>query len=371
MAPVSRSRAISDILAAIARRAPFDRAASWDPVGLVLGDPSAPARTVAVCHEVTERVVEALEREPVDLLVSYHPLLFDATQRLVAGRTPAGRALRLARAGVAVAVAHTNFDVAPGGAADALADALGLADAVGFGPLDGAPSRKLVTFVPQASADAVLDAVSAAGAGRIGNYTHCSFRAEGTGTFLGGEGSSPAVGRRGDLAREPEVRLEFVVPPAHEAEVVRALLRAHPYEEPAFDLFERRGESHMAGRIGLAEPDLSLGELAVRVSEALGGAPARIAGDRDLRISRVAVVPGSGEDLLCAARQAGGDVLVTGDLRHHAVRRALDSGLAVIDPGHTATERPGVERLLALVGSEGARTRGLLELDPDPWSAQT
>ena len=370
MTGVSRLRAISDILAAIARRAPFERAAPWDPVGLVLGDASAPARSVAVCHEVTEAVVAALEREPVDLLVTYHPLLFDPTTRLLAGRTPAGRALRLARAGVAVAAAHTNFDVAAGGASDALADTLGLAEAVGFGPLDGAPSRKLVTFVPRAAADAVLDAVAAAGAGRIGSYSHCSFRAEGTGTFLAGEGASPAVGRRGELQREPEVRLEFVVPPAREAEVVRALRRAHPYEEPAFDLFERRGETHLVGRIGLLEPELSLAELAERAGDALPGSAPRVAGERDRRVARVAVVPGSGEDFLCGAQQAGGDVLISGDLRHHAVRRALDSGLAVIDAGHAATERPGVERLLALVGSEGAQTRALLDLDPDPWSGE-
>jgi dinuclear metal center YbgI/SA1388 family protein len=371
MATVSRTRAVSDILAAIGRRAPFERAAPWDPVGLVLGDPCAPARRLAVCHEVTERVVAELEREPVDLLVAYHPLLFDPTQRLVAGKTAAGRALRLARAGVAVAVAHTNFDVAPGGTADALADALGLTEVAGFGPLDGSPGRKLVTFVPHAAADAVLEAVAAAGAARIGNYTHCSFRAEGTGTFMAGEGSSPAVGRRGELSREPEARLEFVVPPAREAEVVRALLRAHPYEEPAFDLLERRGESHLAGRIGLVEPGTTLGEFAERVADALPGAPPlRVAGARDAPVSRIAVLPGSGEDFLCAARQAGGDVLVTGDLRHHAVRSALDFGLALIDPGHAATERPGVERLLALVGSEGALTRGLLDLDPDPWSAE-
>jgi len=371
MAPVSRARAISDYLAAIAARAPFERAAEWDPVGLVLGDASAPVRSSAVCHEVTEAVVAELEREPVDLLVSYHPLLFHATSRLVAGKTPAGRALRLARAGVAVAVVHTNFDVAPGGTADALADALGLADAAGFGPVEGAASRKLVTFVPEAAADAVLDALAAAGAGRIGNYSHCSFRSAGRGTFHAGAGAQPRAGRRGELAREPEVRLELAVPPAREAEVIRALRRAHPYEEPAFDLYDRRGEQHLAGRIGRLEPELTLGELEARVARVLPGAVPRTAGDRARRIGRVAVVPGSGEDLLCAAREAGGDVMVSGDLRHHAVRRALDSGLAAIDAGHAATERPGVERLLALIGAEGAPTRGPLDLDPDSWSGET
>jgi len=367
MTTVSRARAISEILAAIAARAPFERAAEWDPVGLALGDPRAPARTIAVCHEVTEAVVADVERAPVDLLVSYHPLLFRATTKLVAGPTPEGRALRLIRAGTALAVAHTNFDVAEGGAADALAEALGLGELEGFGALFGAPARKLVTFVPAAAADALLDSLAAAGAGRIGNYSHCSFRGEGTGTFLGGEGSAPVAGQRGELAREPEVRLEVVVPPAREAAVIAALLRAHPYEEPAYDLYERRGEAHAAGRLGRPAHPLSLGELVERVAEALRGPAPRVAGDLDREISRVAVVPGSGEDFACAAREAGADVLVSGDLRHHAVRSALDRGLAVVDAGHAATERPGVERLLALVAAQGADTRSALDLDCDPW----
>ena len=367
MASVSRARAIAEILTALAARAPFERAAEWDPVGLSLGDPRAPVRRIGVCHEVTEAVVAEVERAPVDLLVTYHPLLFRATTRLVAGPTPEGRALRLIRAGAALAVAHTNFDVAEGGAADALADALGLGEVTGFGALFGAPARKLVTFAPAGAADKLLESLAAAGAGKLGNYTHCSFRSEGTGTFLGGEGSAPAVGTRGELAREPEVRLELLVPPAREAEVIAALLRAHPYEEPAYDLYDRRGEAHCAGRIGRPASPLSLGELAERVAEALDGPPPRVAGDLAREVGRVAVVPGSGEDFACAARAAGADVLVSGDLRHHAVRAALDAGLAVIDAGHAATERPGVEQLLALVAAQGVETRSLLDLDPDPW----
>ncbi len=365
MARVSRARAISDVLLALAARAPFERAAPWDPVGLVLGDPAAPARRIAVCHEVTEAVVAALEADPVDLLVAYHPLLFHPTQRLVAGPTPEGRALRLARAGIALGVVHTAFDVAPGGTADALAESLDLREIEGFGPLFGAPSRKLVTFVPSAAADAVLDAVAAAGAARIGNYTHCSFRSEGTGTFFGGEGSTPVVGKRGELSREPEVRLEFLVPPAREAEAIRALLRTHPYEEPAFDVVERRGEARCIGRVGRLDRAESLAELADRVAQSLRGPTPRVAGDPERPVRRVAVLPGSGEDYTQAATEAGADVLVTGDLRHHAVRRALDAGLATIDAGHAATERPGVERLLAFVAAEGLETVSLLALDSD------
>jgi hypothetical protein len=99
-------------------------------------------------------------------------------------------------------------------------------------------TRKLVVFVPAEALDAVRDAVFAAGAGRIGAYERCSWYTEGTGTFLGGEGSSPSVGARGVEERVPEARLETVFPADCQAEVVAALRTAHPYEEPAFDIYE-------------------------------------------------------------------------------------------------------------------------------------
>ena len=129
-------QSVAHLLVALDRRAPFGKAAGWDAVGLQLGDPEQKVDRVAVCHEVTGAVVDALEDEPVDLLVSYHPLLFEPSRSWLAGPTPAGRALRLARLGCALVVAHSNFDVAPGGAADALAEALGLE------PISSLPQRQ-------------------------------------------------------------------------------------------------------------------------------------------------------------------------------------------------------------------------------------
>jgi hypothetical protein len=98
-------------------------------------------------------------------------------------------------------------------------------------------NRKLVVFVPPDALDAVRDAVFAAGAGRIGEYERCSWYTAGTGTFLGGEGTTPTVGEKGREERVPEIRLETVYPAEREEEVVRALREAHPYEEPAYDLY--------------------------------------------------------------------------------------------------------------------------------------
>jgi hypothetical protein len=99
-------------------------------------------------------------------------------------------------------------------------------------------SRKLVVFVPREALDSVREALFAAGAGVIGDYTHCSWYGEGTGTFLGGTGTAPSVGRAGREERVAELRLETVYPAERHDEVIAALRRAHPYEQPAFDVYE-------------------------------------------------------------------------------------------------------------------------------------
>jgi dinuclear metal center YbgI/SA1388 family protein len=335
---------------------------------LQLGDPAAEVREVAVCHEVTERVVDALEREPADLLLAYHPLLFTPTRSLIAGPSAEGRALRLARCGIALAIAHSSFDVARGGASDALAEALGLESVSGFAPLFPAPGFKLATFVPAGDADRVLDALSAAGAGQIGNYTHCSWRAEGLGSFFAGAGTDPATGASGRLNREPETRLEMVVPAGREGAVLAALRSAHPYEEPAFDLVRRSPEPGLLGRIGRPEPGTTLADLAEIAREALGPVALRLAGSAEAPVERVAVLPGSGAPYLEQAAAAGADAVLTGDIPHHRARRALDLGLRLIDPGHAPTERPGLARLLVWVAALGVGVRSLLDLDPDPWT---
>ena len=368
---MSRTPTIAELLAALGERAPWQTAADWDPVGLQLGDPAAPARRVGLCHEVTEAVAAVVESDPLDLLVSYHPLLFRATRRLVAGPDPAGRAHRLIRAGTALAVVHTNFDAAPGGAADALADVLGLEERSGFAPLVAADSVKVATFLPSEAADRVLEAVADAGAGRIGNYTHCSFRAEGTGTFFASDATTPAVGERGKLNREPEVRVEFTAPRAREADVLRALVAAHPYEEPAYDVYDRRGDARMLGRVGRLPAGTTLEAFAGRVHTALGRPLLRVAGTPTRVLERVAVVPGAGSELLGLAADAGADAVVTGDIPHHRARQALDRGLVLLDPGHAPTERPGLARLREWLGELGGERVTHLELDPDPWRPQS
>ncbi len=346
--------------------APWTDAAGWDPSGLQLGDPAVELRRVGVCHEVTDVVVTAVESEPVDLLVTYHPLLFRPTTRLVAGPSPRGRAWRLARAGVCLAVAHTSFDVAPGGVADALADAVGLVDTEGFGVTDPAEQVKVVTFVPAEAVETVAAAMAAAGGGVIGTYSACSFRTEGTGAFVAGEGSAPVVGRLGAPSREPEVRIEMVAPAARRERVVAALVAAHPYERPAYDVYPVTANAGFVGRVGDLPSEVDLADFAAEVTERLGDG-SRVSGSGPMR--RVAVVPGSGSSLIEAAAAAGADVLVTGDVSHHRMVEAADLGLAVVDVGHAPSERPGMAVLRRAVATAAGEAElvDLTGYDPTPW----
>ncbi len=356
---------VSEVLAALDRAVPEGSAASWDPSGLQLGDPTAVADKVAVCHEVTDAVVERIEVEGPGLVVTYHPLLFKPTTRLIAGSSPAGRAWRLVRASVSLAVAHTSFDSADGGTGDALASALKLSDVKPFGPTGPTPSAKVVTFLPSDSVESVTAAMVAAGAGRIANYTGCSFRVEGTGAFEAGTSTDPHTGSRGEN-RVDEVRVEMPVPRHLIDSVTAALVNAHPYEEPAYDIYEVVSNGRFIGRVG--RYGSSFDDLVSLVSGVTGSVGLRVAQASD-RAATVAVVPGSGAAFISAARVAGADVLVTGDVGHHRVAEARDMGLSVIDAGHAATERPGMAALVDAVRTAvpAAAILDLTGFDPTPW----
>ncbi|MFW2340310.1 MAG: Nif3-like dinuclear metal center hexameric protein [Acidimicrobiia bacterium] len=355
---------VQDILSALA---PLEKAATWDPVGVQLGDPVAEVSTIAVCHEVTEQVVDVVIEDPPDLLIAYHPLLFRSTNRLTKGTSPGGRALRLAQSGVNLGIVHTAFDVLPGGAADALADAIGIVGPRAFGPIEAAPVVKIVTFLPHDRVEEVHQAMMEAGAGSIGRYEGCSFRADGIGTFLPTSAAEPVAGVALQMNHEPEVRLEMIASRSRMGSALAALMASHPYEEPAFDVLESSSNSGFIGRYGQMEEPLNLGVLARLLEDRLPTDSIRFTGNPDAVVSTAAAIPGSGGDSIAAAAAMGVDVVVTGDVSHHRAVEARDRGLLVLDAGHSATERPGMRRLYSAVLEFGLETRDLIYLNTDPW----
>ncbi|HVF06376.1 MAG TPA: Nif3-like dinuclear metal center hexameric protein [Frankiaceae bacterium] len=349
-------------------------AEDWDAVGLVTGDPDAPADGALFAIDPVEATVDEAVRSGARLLVTHHPLLLRGVHGVPVTDYKGALVDRLVREGVALYVAHTNADVAAPGVSDALASALGVRDALPLSPGPPDDAAKIVVYVPPDAADQVVDALAAAGAGTIGEYARCAWWMEGTGTYEASERADPAVGAAGERTETAERRVEMVVPHRRITPVIRALLAAHPYEEPAYDVLpvllpHDRG----LGRIGtLAEP-VTLGEFAASVAAALpfSGNPVRVAGDPARPVRRVAVCGGAGDGLVDTARRAGADVYVTADLRHHPVSEARERGLAVIDAGHWATEHPwladAAERVANRVGN-GARAT-VSTIVTDPWSS--
>jgi dinuclear metal center YbgI/SA1388 family protein len=345
---------VADFAAYLERFAPCGSAAEWDNVGLLLGDPAAAVERAMTCLTVTPDVVEEAVRERVHLIVAHHPVLFRAVKKLTAN-TPDGRVVvPLLRSGVAVYSPHTAFDNCAGGINDSICAALGVLNVVPLRPREAARQCKLVVFVPDSDLGKVSDAVFAAGAGVIGNYTECSFRLAGKGTFYGTDSANPTVGQKGRREDVDEWRLEVVVPERLVAPVVAAMRKAHSYEEPAFDVYPLMPGAGGGGegRIGELAQATTLGELVARAKRELKAASVQVVGDLSRSVRKVAVACGAAGEYLVDSMRSNADVFLTGELRFHDALAARGAGIGVILPGHYATERPAVEMLAARLAAE-------------------
>ena len=362
---------LADVVAALDALYPPSWAESWDAVGLVVGDPSAVVRRVLFAIDPVDAVAAEAAERGADLLVTHHPLYLRGTTS-VAATTPKGRLVhRLVSGRCGLFVAHTNADVASPGVSDALAQAVGLLDVAPLQPLGADPLDKLVVFVPTEDADRVLDAVAAEGAGAIGDYDRCAWTTAGEGTFRPLPGASPTVGAVGEVARVAETRLEVVLPRARRSAVVRAMLAAHPYEEPAYDVFELatvlgpRG----LGRIGRLPEPVTVQELTAAVARALPATASgvRASGDPMRVVEHLAVCGGSGDDLMGVAAAAGADAYLTADLRHHPASEGPE-GLALLDAAHWATEWPWLADAARRLADATTVDTAVSTLVTDPWT---
>ena len=336
------------IIEAMDRLAPRYLAEDWDNVGLLAGNPSQEISKAVVCLDVTERVVDQAITDSVNMVIAHHPLIFKPVHHLRTDSAQGRLLAKIVKADLAVFCAHTNLDIAGGGVNDVLAGRLQLGNVAVLANTYSERLVKLVVFVPAEQADGVRAAIAQAGAGHIGNYSCCSFQTEGVGTFLPEAGTAPFIGERGKLTHVKEIRLETIMPEKISGRVVRAMLRSHPYEEAAYDLYplNNQGRQLGLGRIGELPVKTSLSNFAVSVKQALQLSEVRLAGDPGKLIHKVAVCGGSGASLVKKAVFSGADVLITGDLKYHEAQEALALGIAVIDAGHYATEAPVVRSVV-------------------------
>lgn len=328
--------------------APLSLAESWDNVGLLLGDQQQPVARMMTCLTITLDVVsEAIEKQ-AELIVSHHPVLFKSVQKLTSSTDDGKLLLPLLRDGIAVYSAHTAYDNAPRGINQQLAERLGLSNIRPLIPTTMGKQFKMAVFVPESEVNQVAEAMHRAGAGIIGNYSHCSFRTTGTGTFRGNEQSNPTIGQAGELESVIEVKLEVVCPARLLSAVLTAMKAAHSYEEPAFDVYPLHDVADCkqgSGRLGELPSPLSASALCSLVADKLGTGITLTGHRHRASIQKVAIACGAGGSLLQQTIAVGAEAFLTGEIRFHDELAAQAAGVTVLAAGHYATERPGIEEL--------------------------
>lgn len=361
---------IHDLVCAMQRVAPIELAEPWDNVGLLVGDAAAPLTHVLLTIDYTAEVAAEASRLGCDAVIAYHPVLFDPVKRL----TGDDLVFDAIRRGIAIYCPHTALDLADGGTNDVLADALGLHNRRPLAPQkpSAAPwHSKLVAFVPTDAVDKVASALFEAGAGSIGNYSHCSYRSSGTGTFLPHQGAHPAIGEPGRMESVQETRLEVIVPAGRLDAVIASLRQSHPYEEPAFDVIalSRPAPSPVPGmgRIGTVEP-IDRAALVDRVKRSLGVDHLLIAGPVSGPVTVAACAAGSCGRLYQDAIAQNAQFYLTGELKHHDALKAAAAGLTVVCVLHSNSERAMLGRLAERLWPDLPGVRLLLSTaDRDPF----
>ncbi|WP_370619018.1 Nif3-like dinuclear metal center hexameric protein [Mumia sp. Pv 4-285] len=360
---------------------PQHHADSWDAVGTSVGDPSAPLRRILLAVDPVQAVVDEAVASEAELVVTHHPLMLKGVHS-VAATTPKGRVVTdLVRHGITLHTCHTNADSPELGVSDSLARALGLVDVAPLDPDAADPLDAWVVYAPRSDAEAVAAAMHGVGAGAVGDYDRCQFVSDGTGSFRPGGGATPAIGGVGEVERVDEARIEMVAARALRGEVLAAVRSAHPYEEVAYTVTEIAAvpeHDRGSGRVGSLPTPTTLTEFVAQVVRALptNHSAARVAGDPEARVSRVAVCGGSGDFLLDRARASGVDVYVTSDLRHHPVSelREQPGAPAVVDVPHWAAEWTWLpvlaDRLRGWLDSRGSTVQVQVSgLVTDPWTS--
>lgn len=326
--------------------APKSIAWEKDNVGLQVGSLRREIKNILLCLDVDEKVVYEASRKKCNLIISHHPLLFRSLKKLDIGNDKKSRIIeKLIKKNITLYSAHTNLDFTKDGVSFQLANRLKLINQKFLINLSS-NQNKISVFVPSSHADKVAEAMHYAGAGIIGEYTNCSFRTLGTGTFRGSAKSNPSIGIQGKIERVEEVKIEVLVNSFDDSKVVAAMKQAHPYEEVAYDVYPLTNENvnYGMGVIGEMQNALSEKEFLNHVSKSLRIKNLRFSRGKKNRIKKVAVCGGSGSDLLDAAIQSNADAFVTADVKYHTFQDA-ESEILLVDAGHFETEIPVLDEV--------------------------
>ena len=331
---------VKEITTYLESKAPLSFQESYDNAGLTTGDPDREVTGVLITLDITEEIIEEAIRCKCNLVVSHHPLVFSPIKSLT-GRTWVEKTLLKAiKNDIALYATHTNLDsMLQNGVNTKICEKLGLQDIQILDPVQG-NLRKLVTFVPIAQAEKVRTAIFDAGAGHIGNYDQCSYNLNGKGSFRGSKETTPFVGEKGKLHFEEETRIETIFPSHLQTNILMSLMKAHPYEEVAYDIYPLENIYPLAGMgmTGYLSEPADEKQFLANLKEIFNAGVIRHTSLPGKKIKKVAVCGGSGSFLLKKAIRAGADIFVTGDIKYHQFFDH-ENKIIIADIGHYESEQ--------------------------------
>lgn len=327
-------------------------AIAWkgDNIGLLIGRPESRISNVLIALDVTSEVIEEAARKKANTIVTHHPLLFHPVKSITPSTRVGALILSLTHQRMNLYAAHTNLDSVQWGVNFSLAQQLGMRELRILSPINDGVC-KIIVFVPHSHSEAVAEAMHAAGAGMFSKYDTCSFRSVGTGTFRGMKDANPFIGTVGTVERIPEVRLEMLVDRWKTGAVVSAMLKAHPYEEAAYDIYPllNRNAEYGLGAIGLLPKRMTQKAFLSMVKKNLGTSSVRYSGT-ERSIHRVAVCGGSGSEYIHEAVAQGADAIVTADVKYHTFQE-FEEKILLVDAGHYETEVGILKGLAATISN--------------------
>lgn len=330
---------VKELVSELERFAPPCLQESYDNAGLNVGFPDVDITGVLICVDVIPEVVDEAIANNCNMIVSHHPLIFPNIKRITGSNSVEKSIVKALQNNVSIYCGHTNFDKAQNGVSMKMCEKLGLNNCT---VIDSEKHilRKIAVFVPESHADEVRNAMFAAGAGTIGDYDECSFNLAGTGTFRAGTNCNPYVGSIGERHHEKEIRVEVICPSYLQSKVVSAMLKVHPYEEPAFDIYQLENQWNQIGlgAVGDLDSEITETEFLEKVKRTFNVGNIRHSATTGRKIRRVAVCGGSGASYIRSAVAMNVDAYVTADIKYHDWFLA-EGKILLLDIGHYESEQ--------------------------------
>jgi len=340
---------IKDITNYLESLAPMSSQESYDNAGLICGNHQTEVTNALIALDCTEEIVDEAIKRNCNFIISHHPIVFKGLKTFTGKNYVERTIIKAIKNDIAIYAIHTNLDNYLKGVNSKIADLLGIKQ-----PRILAPStdtlNKLNVYVPLSHKNEVMDALFESGAGHIGNYSECSFSDKGTGSFKANKNATPFVGEIDKRHYENEVKIEVLLSTHKRHQIVSAMLKAHPYEEVAYDIYPLLNNNNYegAGMIGELPQTVDSLYFLQQLKDIFKCDVIRHTELCKTKIKTVAWCGGSGSFLLKQAKQQKADIFITGDFKYHEFFDA-ENQIIIADIGHFESEQYTIDLIAELL----------------------